>query len=78
MDGDKFILRIAEEEKAMIVSNDMFKEFRDTAPWIDERRIPYTILDGEVYLHPTSAHPSLEIEYNNKKETEENNDVSEN
>ncbi len=55
VDGDKFILRLAEEEEAMIVSNDMFKEFRDGAPWIDERRIPYTILEGEVYLHPTSA-----------------------
>ena len=61
VDGDKFILRLAEEENAMIVSNDMFKEFRDTAPWIDQRRIPYTILDGEVYLHPTSARLSQEI-----------------
>jgi hypothetical protein len=55
VDGDKFILRLAEEENAMIVSNDMFKEFREISPWIDQRRIPYTILDGEVYLHPTAA-----------------------
>ncbi len=61
VDGDKFILRLAEEENAMIVSNDMFKEFRDIAPWIDQRRIPYTILDGEVYLHPTSARLSQEV-----------------
>ncbi len=58
VDGDKFILRLADEENAMIVSNDMFKEFREDAPWIDERRIPYTILEGEVYLHPTSASPT--------------------
>jgi hypothetical protein len=57
VDGDKFILRIAEEEKAMIVSNDMFKEFREMKTWIDQRRIPYTILDGEVYLHPTAVQP---------------------
>ncbi|MHA1198588.1 MAG: NYN domain-containing protein [Candidatus Heimdallarchaeaceae archaeon] len=57
VDGDKFILRLADEENAMIVSNDMFKEFREDAPWVDERRIPYTILEGEVYLHPTSASP---------------------
>ncbi len=57
VDGDKFILRIAEEEKAMIVSNDMFKEFREMKKWIDQRRIPYTILDGEVYLHPTAVQP---------------------
>ena len=36
----------------------MFKEFREDAPWVDERRIPYTILEGEVYLHPTAASPS--------------------
>jgi len=64
VDGDKFILRIAEEETAMIVSNDLFKEFRDIAPWIDERRIPFTILDGEVFLHPTAEKPS-----NNKNVT---------
>ncbi len=55
VDGDKFILRLAEEENGMIVSNDMFKEFREMSPWIDQRRIPYTILDGEVYLHPTAV-----------------------
>ncbi|MCE7742996.1 MAG: hypothetical protein GOP50_11130 [Candidatus Heimdallarchaeota archaeon] len=58
VDGDKFILRLADEENAMVVSNDMFKEFREDAPWVDERRIPYTILEGEVYLHPTAASPS--------------------
>jgi hypothetical protein len=71
VDGDKFILRLAEEENAMIVSNDMFKEFRETAPWIDERRIPYTILDGEVYLHPTSVTPLSEKDNNNRKENKE-------
>ena len=69
VDGDKFILRLAEEENAMIVSNDMFKEFRETASWIDQRRIPYTILDGEVYLHPTSAITTKEL----RKEEEEEN-----
>jgi len=62
VDGDKFILRLAEEENAMIVSNDMFKEFREISPWIDQRRVPYTILDGEVYLHPTAARTTHELE----------------
>ncbi|UJG42023.1 MAG: hypothetical protein K9W45_06040 [Candidatus Heimdallarchaeum aukensis] len=61
VDGDKFILRIAEEETAMIVSNDLFKEFREIAPWIDKRRIPFTILDGEVFLHPTAETPEDDI-----------------
>jgi len=68
VDGDKFILRLADEENAAIVSNDMFKEFREDSPWIDERRIPYTILEGEVYLHPTSASPS---EHSQKESEEE-------
>ena len=62
VDGDKFILRISEEENAMIVSNDMFKEFREMKTWIDQRRIPYTILDSEVYLHPTAVQPIEEKE----------------
>ncbi|MCG3258213.1 MAG: hypothetical protein H7644_00550 [Candidatus Heimdallarchaeota archaeon] len=78
VDGDKFILRIAEEENAMIVSNDMFKEFRESTPWIDERRIPYTILDGEVYLHPTSVLPSVEIVSREDKERKENDNTFEN
>lgn len=68
VDGDKFILRLAEEENGMIVSNDMFKEFREMSPWIDQRRIPYTILDGEVYLHPTAVETIvLDTEEENKK-----------
>ena len=68
VDGDKFILRLAEEENAMIVSNDMFKEFRETTSWIDQRRIPYTILDGEVYLHPTSAITTKELRMEEENE----------
>ena len=71
VDGDKFILRLAEEENAMIVSNDMFKEFRETSSWIDQRRIPYTILDGEVYLHPTSATTTEELKGKEAEEEEE-------
>jgi hypothetical protein len=47
----------------------MFKEFRETSSWIDQRRIPYTILDGEVYLHPTSAITTKEL-----RNEEENQD----
>lgn len=52
VDGDTFILRISRDTGAMILSNDLFKEFRDEFPWIDQRRIPYTIIGEEVYLHP--------------------------
>jgi len=79
VDGDKFILRLAEEENGMIVSNDMFKEFREMSPWIDQRRIPYTILDGEVYLHPTAVETVvLEIEEENKKNSKNNKEIKKN
>lgn len=54
VDGDYFILRLSEGQNAMILSNDMFKEYRDGLPWIDSRRIPFTILDGQLFLHPAS------------------------
>ena len=51
--GDQLLLRIAEEKNAYVLSNDLFKEFRETFEWIDERRIPFTIIQGQAYLHPT-------------------------
>ncbi|MFV2013984.1 MAG: hypothetical protein ACC656_01015, partial [Candidatus Heimdallarchaeota archaeon] len=53
VNADSFILRFSAENGYLILSNDLYKEFRDTYSWIDERRIPYTILDENFYLHPT-------------------------
>ncbi len=50
--ADQFILRLAKERNAMVLTNDLFKEFRDEMDDIDEKRIPYTILNGILYLHP--------------------------
>ncbi len=51
--GDQLLLRLAEEKDAYILTNDLFKEYRDLYDWIDKRRIPFTIINGEAYLHPT-------------------------
>ncbi len=51
--GDQLLLRLAEEKDAYILTNDLFKEYRDIYNWIDKRRIPFTIINGEAYLHPT-------------------------
>ncbi|MCY3410366.1 MAG: hypothetical protein INQ03_01905 [Candidatus Heimdallarchaeota archaeon] len=52
VNADSFILRLSAQKGSLILSNDLFKEFRDQYPWIDERRVPYTIMDGQFYLHP--------------------------
>jgi len=52
VDGDSFILRLARDLGALILTNDLYREYRDDFKWIDKRRIPYSILDGNFYLHP--------------------------
>lgn len=51
-DGDAFVLAIAEEHDAVVVSNDRFEPYRDRYPWIEERRLPFMIVRGDVYLSP--------------------------
>ncbi|OLS19687.1 MAG: hypothetical protein HeimC2_39930 [Candidatus Heimdallarchaeota archaeon LC_2] len=53
VNADGFILRFSAENGYLILSNDLYKEYRETYLWIDERRIPYTILNRKIYLHPT-------------------------
>ena len=51
--ADGFILRLSIRTGALILSNDLFREFRESYAWIDERRVPYSILNGKLFLHPT-------------------------
>ncbi len=53
VDGDGFILRLSSQTGSLILTNDLFREFRDEYDWIDQRRVPYTILDDKFYIHPT-------------------------
>ncbi len=50
-DADYFILEVAEDDGANVVSNDDFSEFKDDYPWIKERRVPLMIIKGEVELY---------------------------
>ncbi len=50
--ADQFIIRLAYDENAMILTNDMFKEYLDEVPWVVKRRIPFTIINEKIYLHP--------------------------
>jgi hypothetical protein len=50
-DADFFILEIAHQHHARIVTNDQYKNYLEQYPWIPERRLPYMIVKGEVHLY---------------------------
>lgn len=52
--ADYFVLQVADDLGAVVVSNDDFQEYRDRYAWIDERRVPLMIVGGEVMLHQPS------------------------
>ena len=52
--ADYFVLEVADELGALVISNDGFDEYREQYPWIDERRVPLMIVGGEVMLHEPS------------------------
>jgi predicted thioredoxin/glutaredoxin len=54
-DADYFIIQIAEQHDARIVTNDTYREYRSQHPWIAQRRLPYMIVKGEVHLYETKS-----------------------
>jgi len=52
--ADHFILKMAEEQDAKILSNDAFREYYDEFQDIASRRIPYNIKKGEILLGTSS------------------------
>jgi len=50
-DADYFILEIAEQQGAYVVSNDEFERWQDQYPWIERRRVPFMIVKGQVELY---------------------------
>lgn len=61
-EADYFILQLADEHDAAIVSNDRFDKYQKQHPWIDDRRVPFMIVNGEIQLHG----PSLESQREKK------------
>jgi hypothetical protein len=58
-DADYFIIEAAEEHKAIIVSNDQYEPYLKENPWIEKRRVPLMIINGEVELYE----PKLEADH---------------
>lgn len=56
-DADYFVLEIAEEKNASVVSNDRYEPYQDEYSWIEERRVPLMIVKGQVHLYDSSAVP---------------------
>jgi Zc3h12a-like Ribonuclease NYN domain len=54
--ADHYILKLAEENDAKILSNDAFREYYDEFQDINSRRIPYNIREGELVIG-SSAQP---------------------
>lgn len=50
-DADYFLIRTADEHKALIVTNDRYQNYEEQYPWIKERRLPLMIIDGVVELY---------------------------
>ena len=50
-DADFFIIQLADQLGARVVTNDRYKDYAERHPWIQERRIPYMIVKGEVVLY---------------------------
>lgn len=55
-EADYFVLQTADEHDGLVVSNDSFKQWRDEFPWIEERRLPLMIIDGDVELYGPALH----------------------
>lgn len=52
--ADHFILKIAYEENAKILSNDVFREYNDEFKDIASKRIPYSMKDGKIVIGSSS------------------------
>ncbi len=52
--ADHFILKIAEEEEGKILSNDNFREYYDEFHDINNRRIPFNFIDGNISIGTSS------------------------
>lgn len=50
-DADFWVLQMAEQEDALVVSNDRFQPYHERFPWIEERRLPFMIIEGDVQLY---------------------------
>jgi hypothetical protein len=56
-DADVFILDAAAQLGALVLSNDVYRPYHRRFPWIDERRIPFMVMRGEVLIPDLAVGP---------------------
>ena len=59
-DADYFIIQLAEQFDARVVTNDRYRDYVERYPWIADRRLPYMIVMGEVVLYDEAQGERLE------------------
>ena len=50
-DADYFIIQLADQLGARVVTNDRYRDYLEQYPWVSDRRLPYMIVKGEVVLY---------------------------
>ena len=59
-DADYWVLETALRIDVLVVSNDRFQPYQDAYPWIEERRIPFMIIEGLVQLYEPAIEAYLQ------------------
>ena len=57
-DADYFVLETADRLDAKVVSNDEYDRYKSEYPWIEERRVPLMIVEGEVEFYQSQIESS--------------------
>lgn len=57
-DADYFVLETADRLDAEVVSNDEYDRYKSEYPWIEERRVPLMIVEGEVEFYQSQLDAS--------------------
>lgn len=50
-EADYFVLKTAEIEHGVVISNDRYDKYQDQFPWIRDKRVPFMVVDGHIILH---------------------------
>jgi hypothetical protein len=50
-DADYFVLEMADRYDAWVLTNDAYTEYRNAYTWIDERRVPFMVINDEIVLY---------------------------
>ncbi len=49
--ADYFVLITARLEDGIVISNDRYQDWQQEFPWVEDRRIPFMIVDSNVEIH---------------------------